>query len=122
MEARATINGTSVSKTFVAAVLVLVAMGLGAMGGYVAKGLGASGTSAAGTVQAHPAPGTVLRQDNPPRHGAELPGYVQGEIDRAAQPTAAISTTDPNFIRRYAQQPAADSQVRGTRGDHGELQ
>ena len=122
MEARATINGTSVSKTFVAAVLVLVAMGLGAMGGYVAKGLSASGTSAAGTVQAHPAPGTVLRQDNPARHAVELPGYVQGEIDRAAQPTPGISTTDPNFIRQYAQQPAADSQVRGTRGDHGELQ
>lgn len=65
MEARASLKGQSVSKTFVAAILVLVAMGLGAMGGYVAKGLGASGTSAAVTQPVHPAPGTVLRQDNP---------------------------------------------------------
>ena len=41
MEARASLNGASVSKTFIAAILVLVAMGLGAMGSYVAKGLGA---------------------------------------------------------------------------------
>jgi hypothetical protein len=67
VEARATVNGASVSKTFVAAILVLVAIGLGAMGGYVAKGLGASGTTAAQSQQVHPAPGTVLRQDNPPK-------------------------------------------------------
>ena len=66
MEVRASLNGASVSKTFIAAILVLVAMGLGAMGGYVAKGIGASGTPAAATQQqVHPAAGTVLRQDSP---------------------------------------------------------
>ena len=128
MEARATINGTSVSKVFVAAVLVLVAMGLGAMGGYVAKGLGASGASVTGTeqVQVHPAAGTVLRQDNPPAKAAELPGYVQGEIDRAAQATPRLSQDDPRFIQQYGAQAAGDTSAvgairGGTRGDHGEL-
>ena len=65
MEARASLKGASVSKTFIAAILVLVTMGLGAMGGYVAKGLGASGSAGAQTQVVHPAPGTVLRQDNP---------------------------------------------------------
>ena len=65
MEARASLKGASVSKTFIAAILVLVTMGLGAMGGYVAKGLGATGSTGAQTQVVHPAPGTVLRQDNP---------------------------------------------------------
>lgn len=91
MEARATINRPSVSKTFIAAVLVLVAMGLGAMGGYVAKGLGANAASATGAaqVQVHPAAGTVLRQDNPPAQAGD--------------------TSSVRAIRG------------GTRGDHGEL-
>ena len=66
MEARASFNGPSVSKTFVAAILVLVAMGLGAMGGYVTKGLTTGGSAAQsqsqGIVKA--APGSVLRQDD----------------------------------------------------------
>lgn len=87
MEARATVNGTSVSKTFVAAILVLVAMGLGAMGGYVAKGLD-SGTVAAPSQQVHAAPGTVLRQDNPPKSATQesnsapiraIRGYTRGD-------------------------------------------
>ena len=65
MEARASLKGASVSKTFIAAILVLVTMGLGAMGGYVAKGLGATGSTGAQTQVVHPAPGTVLRQDDP---------------------------------------------------------
>ena len=101
MEARATINGTSISKTFVAAVLVLVAMGLGAMGGYVAKGLGASGASTTINAPVHPAPGTVLRQDNPPL--AIQPNRIQKD-DALTDDTSAIQA------------------VRGgTRGDHGDL-
>ena len=142
MEARATLNGSSVSKTFVAAVLVLVAMGLGAMGGYAVKGLGASGASttsigdvhpAAGTVLRQdnppqvilrPAPGTVLRQDNPPAvKNAELPGYIQNEIDRS-QAAPRLSQDDPAFIQKYAQKSSTDdsNQVIGTRGNHGDLQ
>ena len=103
MEARATVNGASVSKTFVAAVLVLVAIGLGAMGGYVAKGLSASGTTAAQSQQVHPAAGTVLRQDDPPK---------------ANPPANRISKDDP-----YA--AGDNSAVRGNkggaRGTHGEI-
>lgn len=97
MEARATVNGQSVSKTFVAAILVLVAMGLGAMGGYVAKGLGASGTSAAQTQQVHAAPGTVLRQDDPSK---------SAEPSRIAKDDSYTSNTAPD---------------RALRGGHGEL-
>jgi hypothetical protein len=75
VEARATLNGPSVSKTFVAAVLVLVAIGLGAMGGYAARGIGASGASTTVAAPVHAAPGTVLRQDNPQR--AVLPNRIQ---------------------------------------------
>jgi hypothetical protein len=128
VEARATINGTSISKTFVAAVLVLVAMGLGAMGGYVVKGLGAGGASVTGTEQGqvHPAAGTVLHQDNPQAKAAELPGYIQAEIDRAAQATPRLSQDDPRFIQQYGAPAVGDtSAIRairgGTRGDHGEL-
>lgn len=102
MEARATINGASVSKTFVAAVLVLVAMGLGAMGGYAVKGLGGSGAPAAGAsqVQYHIAPGTFLHEDLP-------------------QPSA-----EPNRIQKD-DVLNSDSSLRGnrggTRGTHGEI-
>lgn len=105
MEARATVNGASVSKTFVAAILVLVAMGLGAMGGYVAKGLGASGTVAAQSQQVHAAPGTVLRQDNPPQ--------------------SAVHAAPGTVLRQDSGSQLASSPIRpirsGTRGDHGEL-
>ena len=123
MEARATLNGSSVSKTLVAAVLVLVAMGLGAMGGYVAKGLGATGASTTVIGNAHPAPGTVLRQDNPAAGKAELPGYIQNEISRP-QAAPRLSQDDPAFIRKYAQKSSgnAPEQVIGTRGNHGDLQ
>ena len=76
MEARASLNGASVSKTFIAAILVLVAMGLGAMGGYVAKGIGA-GTTSAQTQVVHPAAGTVLRQDNPAAQASSAPTRIQ---------------------------------------------
>lgn len=128
MEARATIKETSVSRVFVGAILVLVAMGLGAMGGYVTKGLSA-GTTGAQTQVVHPAAGTVLRQDNPVPVQAyyELPGYVQTEIDRAAQQTdPGLSQNDPAYIEKYGVQQAPDtSAIRavkgGSRGNHGDL-
>ena len=67
MEARASFNGRSVSKTFVAAILVIVALGLAVMGAYVVKGFGAGGAATSQGQSVHLAPGTVLRQDNPSR-------------------------------------------------------
>jgi hypothetical protein len=89
MEARASFNRPSVSKTFIAAILVLVAMGLGAMGGYVAKGLtsGDIATSQSQSVKA--APGTVLRQDNPVQDNAQ-----QGD-----------TSTDPGLRGGHGQLP-----------------
>jgi hypothetical protein len=65
MEARATFNGPSVSKTLVAAMAVIAAMSLAAAGGYAVKGLSESNQAAAQTQSVHAAPGSVLRQDNP---------------------------------------------------------
>jgi hypothetical protein len=100
MEARASLNGSSVSKTFVAAILVLVAMGLGAMGGYVAKGLGATGTTGAQTQVAYPAPGTVLRQDNPARQVVRpAPGSVIRQDNPAGQSANGSDTQPIQAIR-----------------------
>lgn len=115
MEARATLNGPSVSKTFVAAVLVLVAMGLGAMGGYAFKGLGASGASTT-TVNApvHPAAGTVLRQDNPAR--AIRPNRIQkDDALTVVRPAPGTVLRQDNPAR---QQPDS-SATKAVRGDHG---
>jgi hypothetical protein len=123
VEARATLNGASVSKTFVAAVLVLVAMGLGAMGGYAVRGLGAGAASTTSIGDVHPAAGTVLRQDNPPVTKAVVPAWIQNEIDRP-QAAPRLSQDDPAFIQKYAQKSSsADSNgTTGTRGDYGFIQ
>jgi hypothetical protein len=129
VEARATIKETSVSRFFVGAILVLVAMGLGAMGGYVVKGASVGSGNAAGTVQTtRVAPALPLRQDNDyPVKPAELPAYVQNDIDRAAEQTEPrLSQDDPAFIQKYASQQASDTSAiqavkGGTRGDHGDL-
>lgn len=117
MEARATINGARVSRTFIASALVLAAMGLSAMGGYLAGSTFKSGAAAGavnGSVAVHPAAGTVLRQDNSAQAPAELPGWMQREL--AGQPANAINVDDPSFYRQYLSSPAAESQP-----DHGPL-
>jgi len=98
MEARASFGTASVSKTFVTAILVIVAMGLAAAGGYVAKGL-SGGAVTTQSQRVYAAPGTVLRQDNPSRAAAELPGYVLQEI--APRATQRIAQDDPSFIAKY---------------------
>ena len=64
MEARQTLGGSSISKSFVAAVLVSIAIGLGVMGAYIAKDLGGSSAAATQTQPVHVAPATNLRQDS----------------------------------------------------------
>lgn len=117
MEARATLNGAGVSRTFVASTLVLGAMALSALGGYVAgstvKG-GAEAGAVNGSVAVHPAAGTVLRQDNPVQTKAELPGWMQREI--AGQPANRIIVDDPAYYGQYLSTPAAERQP-----DHGVL-
>jgi hypothetical protein len=97
MEARASFNGPSVSKTFVAAILVLVAMGLGAMGGYVTKGLTAGGSAAQGQGIVKAAAGSVLRQDNPVHTSTKAAaGSVLGQDDRSF--IAQYATTSPAAV------------------------
>jgi len=75
MEARQTLRGNGVPKglTIVLAVSAAIAVAMGAS--VIAKDFAGSGSAATGTV--HAAPGTVLRQDNPPI-GAPL-------LDRGAE-------------------------------------
>jgi hypothetical protein len=115
MEARATINSAAVSKTFVAAVLVLVAMGLAAMAGYMAKDVfGGKAASVTNSVSVgHPAPGTVLRQDNPPRAQAELPAWLQQEL--AGQPVASPIVIDQSYIDQYLSSPEPEPRSTGHR-------
>lgn len=111
MEARASLKGESISRTFVAAILVIVAMGLAAMGGYLARtvvGSGSTVTRSQSVVQA--APGTVLRQDNPSQHAVELPGWAQSEIEPKASPRIVVD--DPAFISQYYTAPAGPAQER----------
>src|SRR5260370_4653008 len=89
MEARASLTGTSVPKTFVAIVLVVIAMGLAAMSGYMARGLGGGAAEAQGQ-PVHAAPGTVLRQDAAEAQGQPVhaaPGTVLRQ-DNPARPSA----------------------------------
>jgi len=92
MEARASLGRSSVSKTFVAAILVIVAIGLAVMGAYVTKGL--SGTPASQNHFAQPAPGSVLRQDNP------VQTVAPGSVLQQDKPVLSKRTTDPGYDAR----------------------
>src|SRR5437879_13421619 len=95
MEARASLRGASVSKTFVFAVLVIVAMGLAAMGGYIAKSVQGSGTAVTQNPAVHGAPGTVLRQDKG-TGGAPLDRGAEAGAPAAVLPRWAYRETTPN--------------------------
>ena len=120
MEARASLTGTSVPKTFVAIVLVVIAMGLAAMSGYMARGLSGGAAEAQGQ-PVHAAPGTVLRQDNPARASAELPSYIPQA--KASRGNRAVQD-DPYFIAQYAgttSQAASNDGLSTRKGGHQEL-
>lgn len=115
MELRAkSISGASVPRSFLAMTLVLVAMGLAAMGGYVAKdAFGGSASGVTGQQAAHPAAGTVLRQDTPAQASAELPGWMQREIASNTNDDRII-VDDPNYYRQYLTGQSGERQP-----DHG---
>src|SRR2546430_12829060 len=95
MEARASLRGASVSKTFVFAVLVIVAMGLAAMGGYIAKSVQGSGVAVTQNPAVHAAPGTVLRQDKG-TSGALLNRGSEAGAPAAVLPSWAHRKPTPN--------------------------
>jgi hypothetical protein len=104
MQARATFNRAQDSKTLLVVALVLVAMGLAAIGGYVAKDVfGTNAASVSGSVVAHPAAGSVLRQDNPVQAKAELPEWLQRQI--APRQSGPIIVDDPSYYRQFLAAP-----------------
>ena len=74
MEARQTLSGSAFPKTLMIVLVLCAAILLAVGASYIGKGVGGSGSS---VTNVHPAPGTVLRQDNPVQ-GTQL-------IDRAAE-------------------------------------
>ena len=90
MEARQTLTGSAVPRGLMVVLAICAAIALAAMGVAVSKSVSVSGTSLPSV--GHPAPGTVLRQDNP----------VQGStlIDRAAADQAPISAPVGSHVAR----------------------
>jgi hypothetical protein len=84
MEARQTLRESSVvPKVLVMVLAACSAVALATGASVIAKDLAGSGSAATGTV--HAAPGTILRQDNPPI-GAPL---LDRGADKGAGPAAA---------------------------------
>lgn len=63
MEARQTLRGNGVSNGVAIVLAACVVFGVALAGSAIAKDF--TGSSSTGTSSVHPAPGTVLRQDNP---------------------------------------------------------
>lgn len=98
------IRGASVSRAFGTATVVLAAMVLAGAGGYAAASATQHSAAGNGVIAVHPAPGTVLRQDNPVQAPAELPGYLQQEL--APKQVAPIIVDDPAYINQYLAKPS----------------
>jgi hypothetical protein len=75
MEVRQTLRGNAFPKALMIVLVLCAAILLAVGASYIGKGATGSGSSV--TTDVHPAPGTVLRQDNPVQ-GTQL-------IDRAAE-------------------------------------
>ncbi len=76
MEARQTLRGTGVPKVIVIVLAACMAIALAIGASVLAKDFTSSSSAVTSTV--HPAAGTVLRQDNPPKAAAPL-------LDRGAE-------------------------------------
>jgi hypothetical protein len=103
MEARQTLRGSDVSKGLLVAIAASLAIGLAVAGSIVAKDFTSSSAGAGTTV--HAAPGTVLRQDNPPQ--AAQQGGPSSDLTRALPVESSA--------------PAAAGQDRCERINHGNV-
>ena len=63
MEARQTLRGSAIPKALLIVLAMCAAVLLAVGASYISRGAAGSGSSV--TTNVHPAPGTVLRQDNP---------------------------------------------------------
>lgn len=86
MEARQTLRGSGVPKGLVIVLAMCAAFGIALAGSAIAKNLSSSVST--GTGVAHPAAGTVLRQDNP-ANGAFHP--AAGTVLRQDNPAGSAA-------------------------------
>jgi hypothetical protein len=104
MEVRQTMGESAVPKGLMILLAICAAIALAGAGALITKNLSAS--SAGGYTQVHPAPGTVLRQDNPVKAG----GYTQvhpapGTVLRQDNPVKVA----PALIDRGAEQQSGSA-------------
>lgn len=76
MEARQTLTGSSAPKALLVVLAASAAIALGTVGSIVVKDFAASGAQVQSVVR--PAPGTVLRQDNPAVQTSQAISVVVG--------------------------------------------
>ena len=92
MEARQTLRGSALPKALLIVLALCVAVLLAVGASYIGKG-GATGSGSGLSTDVHPAPGTVLRQDNPVQ-GTQL-------IDRGAERpsgTTVVGRNSPDWM------------------------
>jgi hypothetical protein len=108
MEARQTLTtGSILPKALIVVLAICSTIGLAAMGAVITKDLSASNASVQAPV--HPAPGTVLRQDNPPSESGD------GQGSRAGGPQSDLTRVLPSEQAAY--NPGWDA--RSVREGHG---
>lgn len=110
MEARQTFTGSAVPKGLMIVLAICAAVALAAMGAVISRNLGGSSSQVQSVV--HPAPGTVLRQDNPPVQGSSL-------VDRGAEDQSQISAPVGSHTGRSSGTQIDDSDFGLTAGDEG---
>jgi hypothetical protein len=105
MEARQTLRGSAFPKALLIVLAMCAAVLLAVGASYIGKGAAGSGSSV--TTNVHPAPGTVLRQDDPVQ-GTQL-------IDRAAQSSPSAQPAPGTVIRQDNPVQATSAPVRSHR-------
>jgi hypothetical protein len=90
VEARQTLRGNAFPKALMFVLAICAAIALAAVGAAMTRSFGTAGTAVPNV--GHPAPGTVLRQDNPVQSSSL--------IDRAAGDQAAISAPVGSHVGR----------------------
>jgi hypothetical protein len=105
MEARQTLRGSGVPKGLVIVLAACAAFGVALAGSVIAKDF--TGSSSATTSAVHPAPGTVLRQDNPANDGMSTFHAAPGTILRQDYPANVAAPLLDRGADRGSNAPAA---------------
>ena len=92
MEARQTLRGSAIPKALLIVLAMCAAVLLAVGVSYISRGAAGSGSSV--TTNVHPAPGTVLRQDNPVQ-GTQLIDRAAGSTSSAPAPGTVLRQDNP---------------------------